>query len=152
MKQGTRTTNHYDVVSQVSLDKKHILEAYAWLIIPIVLLTLFVGALGSSSADTAATVFTVAVTAGIGFWVVIFPLCYKAKTPDIKPKPRSYTAPPRPIETKPKRLTPSKTVRKKGVSSEQLCPYCDNPTHIDEEGNKKFEICDECGWSKVVSQ
>jgi len=78
-RQGTRTTNLYDIVAQVPLHRRHILEAYAWLFIPLALI-ISIASLGSSlPPDAVATIFMGGVFVGIAFWVFIFPCRYKAK-------------------------------------------------------------------------
>lgn len=78
-RQGRRTTNRYDIVAQVPLYRRHLLEAYAWLFIPLALIMTFARLASPFSSNAVANVVAGGVFVGIGFWVLIFPWRYKAK-------------------------------------------------------------------------
>jgi hypothetical protein len=70
----------YNVHGDVPLSLRQVLGAYAWLVIPALLATVIaVGIATDSSGKEAATFLTVALTVGIGFWVLVFPSKHKAE-------------------------------------------------------------------------
>jgi len=70
----------YNVHCHVPLSWRQVFSAYAWLIIPsLLVVAITVGIAQEGEVKEAATFFTVALTVGIGFWVLVFPSKYKAE-------------------------------------------------------------------------
>jgi hypothetical protein len=67
-----RSSKSYAILGPAPLDKGQVLRAYAWLLIPMILITVLVAA---GAAEAAA----ILMIAGIGFWVLVFPSLYKAR-------------------------------------------------------------------------
>ena len=67
-----RTSKSYAILGPEPLDRRLVLQAYAWWLIPIVL-TILLGAAGA--AELAGILMIV----GIGFWLLVFPSLYKAQ-------------------------------------------------------------------------
>jgi hypothetical protein len=40
--------------------------------------------------------------------------------------------------------------RERAKRGTQQCPYCHTPTRIETEGDQKWQVCDECGWNRLV--
>lgn len=70
--QWRRTSKSYAILGPEPLDRRLVLRAYAWWLIPIVL-TILLGAVGGG--ELAGILMVV----GIGFWVLVFPSLYKAQ-------------------------------------------------------------------------
>ena len=80
------STNMYSILGPAPLDSKLVLTAYAWIVIPLILMSILIlllnifipnGSSGYTSILT--TIMLVMVIAPLIFWLIIFPSIYKAK-------------------------------------------------------------------------
>ena len=67
-----QTSKSYAILGPEPLDRRLVLRAYAWWLIPIIL-TILLGAVGGG--ELAGILMVI----GIGFWVLVFPSLYKAQ-------------------------------------------------------------------------
>ena len=82
----TRSTNMYSILGPAPLDTKLVLTAYAWIVIPLILMGVLIWLLNTSIANGSSgfmnILTSIMLVMGIApfiFWIFIFPAIYKAK-------------------------------------------------------------------------
>ena len=78
-REGRKSTKLYTIIAEVPLDKKLVLTTYILLMAPLIFGCILMSSVMAGTSEVASSLCTSVVLAVMVFWVIVYPLIYKAQ-------------------------------------------------------------------------